>query len=207
MADFAGICLQLPPEATYQLAAPELVDYWKDYKKRIIYLIGEITSDNLDLVQKIVQWNMDDYGIPIEQREPIKVCIFSEGGDLDTQNAIVSTMLASETPIYTINLNRCCSAAALIYLAGSQRFALENCYWLFHKGSAGFSGSYNEVMSQIETYAHDVSNLVEYIKSRTDFEEEYLEEQIGGEFYVFKEEALKNNVCHKYISSINEILD
>ena len=132
-----------------QLPSPELLSYYKNLEERIVWLDDEVTEFTLDIAKKIIDWNREDKGKKVEKRKPIKIFFFSPGGALDVNNTLIDVISLSETPIWGINMGRCCSAAAYIYLSCHKRFMLPKSYFLYHQGSGAFSGTYGEVCAQM----------------------------------------------------------
>lgn len=188
-----------------QLPSPDLLRYYTDAKDRIIWIDDEICEDTLLIVKQIMAWNREDKGKPIEERTPIKLYFFSPGGDLDVNNALIDIIDYSKTPIWGINISRCCSAAAFIFLSCHKRFMLPHAFFLFHQGSGNFSGSYQEINSAVEEYQQQVEELSVQMLKHTKYTEEEVLEKIVGEWYIRKQEAIEKGVCDKVIESLDEI--
>jgi len=187
------------------LPNPQQLDYYIGLKERELWITNEIDTDTLDIVRKILQWNKEDKGIDPNKRKPIKIFFFSNGGDLDVNNTLTNIIDISCTPVWGINMGRCMSAAAFIYLACQKRFMLKDAYFLFHQGSGAFSGSFAEVAAEMEDYAEQVSNLSTYMVAHTKYTEEEVADNIGGEWYVRAKEALEKGVCHEILDDLSEL--
>jgi len=141
--------VELPPEATLQLADIQLVNFYKSYKDRIIWLDKDISENLFDEIKMILLWNREDEiaKIPVENRKPIKLMIHSYGGNLDSAFAMIDCMSLSKTPIHTYNLNACMSAGCLIFLNGHKghRYCMSLSTALIHEGSGGSRGTYEQV--------------------------------------------------------------
>ena len=204
-----NITLQIPqPLENMNLPNPELLTYYSDLEKRIIWLEEEVTENTLELVRKIIEWNREDEmnGLEPKDRKPIKIFFFSPGGDLDVNYALIDTIRLSKTPVYGINIGRCCSAAAYIYLSCHHRYMMNHSYFVFHQGSSQLSGSYNEVVAIMNDYQGQVAELSNLMKERTLYTEEEIMDNIVTEWYVRKEEALEKGVCHEIINDISVLL-
>lgn len=57
-----------------QLPDPTLLQFYKNYDDRIIWIDDEITTMTLEYAKMIMQWNSEDKknNIPVEERKPIK---------------------------------------------------------------------------------------------------------------------------------------
>lgn len=204
-----NITLHIPqPLENMNLPNPELLTYYSDLEKRIIWLEEEVTENTLEFVRKIIEWNREDEmnGLEPKDRKPIKIFFFSPGGDLDVNYALIDTIRLSKTPVYGINIGRCCSAAAYIYLSCHHRYMMNHSYFVFHQGSSQLSGSYNEVVAIMNDYQGQVAELSNLMKERTLYTEEEIMDNIVTEWYVRKEEALEKGVCHEIINDISVLL-
>ena len=170
------ILLQIPqPIENLALPNPELLTYYKDLGKRIFWLEDEV-----------IEWNREDKGLEVKDREPIKIFFFSPGGDLDVNYALIDVIRMSKTPIYGINVGRCCSAAAYIYLSCHHRYMMPH--------------------SQIQDYQGQVDELSKFMKERTLYTEEEITDNIVTEWYVRQEEALEKGICHEIVTDISVLL-
>ena len=204
-----NITLNIPqPLENMNLPNPELLTYYSDLEKRIIWLEEEVTENTLEFVRKIIEWNREDEmnGLEPKDRKPIKIFFFSPGGDLDVNYALIDTIRLSKTPVYGINIGRCCSAAAYIYLSCHHRYMMNHSYFVFHQGSSQLSGSYNEVVAIMNDYQGQVAELSNLMKERTLYTEEEIMDNIVTVWYVRKEEALEKGVCHEIINDISVLL-
>ena len=184
------------------LPDPELLTYYKDLYNRIFWLEDEVNGHTLEISRKILEWNREDEGKELSERKPIKLFFFSPGGDLDVNYALIDTIRLSKTPVYGVNVGRCCSAAAYIYLSCHKRYMMPHSYFVFHQGSGQFSGSYAEIISQMNDYQGQVDELAKFMKDRTLYSEE-IAENIVTEWYVRKEEALEKGVTHEIVNEIS----
>lgn len=201
------VCLTIPSQIeNLQLPDPDLLSYYKDLEKRHIWLEEEINEDTLEIIRKIIEWNREDLNKEIADRVPIKLFFFSPGGDIDVNYALIDTIRMSKVPVYGVNIGRCCSAAAYIYLSCHKRYVLPHSYFIFHQGSGRFEGSYAEIASQIEDYQSQVAELAVFMKDRTLYTEEEITDNIVTEWYVRKDEALEKGICHEIVTDISVLL-
>ena len=202
-----NIMVHIPqPLENLTLPNPELLTYYKDLEKRIIWLEEEISEQTLEVIRKIIEWNREDGSLEAKDRKPIKIFFFSPGGDLDINYALIDTIRMSKTPVYGINVGRCCSAAAYIYLSCHHRMMLPHAHFVFHQGSSHLSGNYNEVIATMNDYQVQVEELSSFMKERTLYTEEEIMENIVTEWYVRKDEALEKGVCHEVVKDISVLL-
>ena len=203
----AGIEITIPNQLeNLQLPSPELLSYYQDLGERIIWLDDEVNEYTLDIAKKIIDWNRADKKKPVEKRKPIKIMFFSPGGALDVNNTLIDIITLSETPVWGINMGRCCSAAAYIFLSCHKRFMLPKSYFLYHQGSGAFSGTYGEVCAQMEDYQASIGELMEFMLKHTNYTEEELTEKIVGEWYIYPAEAVSKGICDEVVTSISTLL-
>lgn len=202
-----NIILDIPKDlSNLQLPDPELLTYYRDLDNRVLWVDNEINEYSLEYVRLILQWNREDKKKKIKDRKPIKILFFSPGGDLDVNYTLIDTIQLSKTPVWGINMGRCASAAAFIFLSCHKRFMLPNGYFLFHQGSGAFSGTFQEVCAQLQDYQIAVNRLSNFVLTYTSFTKEEIEEKISGEWYVRDPEALEKGVVNEVITDINQLL-
>lgn len=117
--------------------SPENLMEIVNFKNRKIYVNGEINDEIAQkVIQKIQFYNtVDDNKYNSKNRQPIKLYINSDGGEIDAGFSIIDTIFLSKTPIYTINYGRAYSCSLYIFAAGNKRYAYPNSTFMLHKGS------------------------------------------------------------------------
>ena len=193
--------------ANLQLADPALEQYYDDYLNRTIWILGEIGSEALDIISKIVRWNREDKNIPVEQRKPIKIFVFSPGGGLDVAYSVVSTIKLSKTPVWGYAIGMVASAASIIYLSCHRRFALPNAYFIFHRGScSNIEGNYNEVQAAMKDYKEQIEVLERFYIENTEYPEEVVREKIQSDWYIHFDEGKQYGIITDLINDIDYLL-
>ena len=112
------------------LPDPDLVNFYKLAEKRIIYLDFDIDIDVMAIHRQIMLWNMEDKELEPDQRQPIKLVIYSPGGYMGHMWSIVDLINASKTPVWTVNIGQASSAAFLMSAALGTLSLLPNTVWL-----------------------------------------------------------------------------
>lgn len=207
--DIEGIPLKMDLIKDNVLPDPDLYAYYNDIRNRTLYLDSEIERETLiPLTKMILAWNKEDADnkIPIEQRKPIKIMIYSYGGEIDATIHFIDVCLLSKTPIYTYNLGVAMSGGFYILLAGSKRFALKNSQALCHQGSGGFEGSAEDVKLHTEQYRKILDKLAEYILNRTKIPKTLYNRKKKSEWFVNGSEQVELGIVDKMIDDIDEIL-
>lgn len=192
--------------ATLQLPEPGLLSYYRNREARTLWLDDEVNEQSaLLLVRAILEYNREDANIPVEGRTPIKLLIFSYGGDALSCLSLIDTIEMSKTPVYTVNMGAAMSAALLILLAGHKRFCLPRSTALAHSGSGGTSGTYEQTEAQMKDYQHFVKLMRDYIMERTNIDKKTLDKNKSKEWFLYAEDQLKYHVVDEIVSSTDQI--
>ena len=204
----ADLQIHLPPDIeNLALPAPELVTYYRNLSNRMVWIDFEIDESCLEVERLILQWNKEDEGIPVDQRKPIKLLLFSPGGALSVYESLADVISISNTKVIGVNMGEAASAACFIYLSCHERLALPSAKFLLHRGSVdGLSGSYAEVIAMIDAYQEQIEKLCEKIVEKTNIKSEDIEEYMQADWYMTAEEAVQYHVCDKIVKNIDEIL-
>ena len=189
-----------------QLADPTLCLFYKNLEQRIIWLDQEVDEQCLDIIRHILRWNQEDKDIDPADRKPIRFFFFSPGGDLEVNNALIDTIKLSKTPVWGINVGRCYSAAAYIFLACHKRYCLASSQLLLHQGSGAFSGTYQEILPQVMAYQEQIEKLAEFVAERSTYTIEEIAENITSDWYITADEGLEHNIYTTKVDCIEDLL-
>ena len=200
------LIVPVPEIANHQLPDASLLQFYNDLENRIYWIDDEINTYSYDLIQYILKWNREDKNIPISERKPIRLIFCSPGGDLDVEEAIVSIINLSKTPIYGIAISCVASAASLIYLSCHKKYALPNAYWILHRGSCNISGTYDQVMAAMEDYALQVEKMMEFYQTHTKFTKAEIENNMGTDWYVRLDTALEKGMVDELVTDLEVLL-
>lgn len=169
------------------------------FKNRELYL-NEVTADAADAFNTYIRiWNVLDKENKLDvcDRQPIKIYINSQGGDLTAAYSIIDTIKMSETPVWTINTGCAYSSGLEIFIVGHYRIAYPFSSFLFHEGYTGFGGDANK----FKNYSHFYEKLLEMSKQNilehsTLTEEEY-EKVKKDDWWFLAQEAYDLGMCDK----------
>lgn len=167
-----------------------------DRENRRLYLNGEVDEDIIDtLVYMIIKYNREDKDIPIEQRKPIILYINTPGGSVSDGFGLIDAMIASKTPVYTVNQAACYSMGFLIFLAGDKRYSMKNSTFLCHDGSSFAFGSMSKIKDRLEFETIQMEkHIMDYIISRTTISKELYKKNYKTEWYMYPDEAKKHGI-------------
>lgn len=192
--------------ANLQLPEPELLNFYKLADRRVFYIIGEIDESLLEYVKMIQLINIQDEGIPVEERKPIKILVFSEGG-MDTPTwALVDTIAVSKTPVYTINMGLAMSNGLSILVSGTKRFTLPHATAMYHSGSAGLQGTKEQIDMAGKYIANQDKVYEKWFVEKTGIDQKLFNRKKKLDWYLTADEMLENGMVDGIINSIDEIL-
>ena len=189
-----------------QLPDPELVTYYRNLEDRVIWIDYGVDESILEISKLIMYFNKLDKDIPIEDRQPIKLLLYSYGGDGQACFSLLDIIALSKTPVWTINMGVAMSAGLLILLAGHKRFCLKNSTALAHSGSGGTQGSYESTEAQMKDYRHFVQMMREYIIEKTKIDQKLMNKKKSQEWYIYASEQVELGIVDKIIDDLDEIL-
>lgn len=192
--------------ANAKLPSPELVHYYKDYQERRIYIDYDIDDTIFEVTKQILAYNREDRDKHIDDCEPIKIYIQSYGGDLYQAYTLIATILASRTPVYTINMGVAMSAGLLILLAGHKRYSMKYSTAMIHTGSGGASGTFEQMEEQQKNYKKLIDTMKEYILERTKIDSKLFGRNRSKDWYLLDKEQVELGVTHEIVESLDDIL-
>ena len=190
----------------------------QDFYDRRLYLYGDIIppeeySDlvygmtTANIIEAIIQINREDKDLPVKERKPIVLFINSPGGSVPDGFALISTIEASRTPVYTVNVGMWCSMAFLIGIAGAKRYSLPNMTFLLHDGSAFIAGSANKVQDRTRFDMRFEKEVVRpHVLKHTKISKKEYKHKLREEFYMLTKDALEYGVIDEIVTDLDMIL-
>ena len=100
------------------------------FRHRKIYLIDEINAESMAVLMQSLMY-LDSISC-----EPIELYINSPGGHVSSGMAVYRYMTQMQSPIHTYCIGIAASMGAILYLAGTQRFAYEGTKIVIHDPSS-----------------------------------------------------------------------
>lgn len=192
-----------------QLPDPSLLQFYKNYDNRILWIDDEVDNITLEYAKMIMQWNFEDAqnNLLPSDRVPIKILFFCPGGDLDVNNCLVDTISLSATPVIGVNVGEAASSGCFIYLACHKRYTFPTAQFLIHQGAGEFAGTYENVLAAIMNYQKQIEDLGQYVLSRTNIPEDVFYEHFSTDWYIDANEAVKLGVAKDgIITSLDNII-
>lgn len=197
------------PQSVENVTLPEpgLLTYYRNLKRRIIWLDSELDATWLEYARMIMMWNKEDKDVPVENRTPIKLYFYSYGGDLDINFCFIDLLKLSKTPVIGINFGVAYSGGAFTYLACHKRYVMPKASFLLHSGSAeGISGTAEQVEAYTAQYKKQIKALKEYLIDYCNIPKKLVDTKMRGEWYVSADEAIELGIAHKIVDDLDEIL-
>ena len=201
--------IQLPEEITELMSkgglpSPEMMNFYVDEKERIFFIDFEIDQSLIEIERKILQYNRIDKNVPVEERKPIKLFIYSYGGELDAMFSFIDVVALSKTPVWTINVGISMSAALVMLLSGQKRFTLPHAMALIHSGSGGTQGTFEQSESVMANYKKQVGKMREYIMAHTNIDKKTMTKNQAKDWYLDADEQVKYGIVDKIADDIDE---
>ena len=190
----------------YSTPNPSMVTFYRNLKDRKLWLDDDIGQIVVEYAKLILRWNEEDAGKPVDERKPIKIYIFSDGGNADNMWMFLDMIAASETPVWTINVGKCWSAAALIFMAGHKRIMMSSSTVLIHEGSGMIAGDAIKVMDQADSYRQKVKKMHGYIISHTSIPAAMLTKKKNNDWELDSGTCLKYGVCDSVANTMSDIM-
>lgn len=169
------------------------------FKNRELYL-DDVNRDAADAFNTFIRiWNKLDAEshTPIDEREPIKIYINSDGGDLAAAFSIIDTIKMSKTPVWTINTGCAYSSGLEIFIVGHYRIAYPFSSFLFHEGSVGFGGDANKFKNYSRFYEKLLEMSKQNILDHSTLTEEEYEKVKKDDWWFLAKDAYDLGMCDK----------
>lgn len=159
----------------------------KMLESRIVFLTGEINSDNANYV--VMQLLMLDS----INHDDIHLYINSPGGSVSDGLAIIDTMNHIKSDVVTIAIGTAASMAAVILSAGAKgkRLALENTNILIHQIMGGVQGQAADIEIAYKHIADLKDRLLDILVKNTGNKKEKIKEDSDRDYWLNTKEAIK----------------
>lgn len=181
--------------------------YLKNIKERRLFINSEINPMVAEeITHHIIQYNIEDKGIPVEKRKPITLHINSCGGSVDDGYAMIDIIKASKTPVYCFTSGYVYSMGFLIMLSGNKRIGTKNSKYLMHDGTSGMINSGSKILDQAEFFRKQDARTKEYVLENTKITSEEYDNNVRKEWYLFAEDALEKGIIDCIIDSLDEVI-
>ena len=163
-------------------------------KDRIIFVDGEITDLNADLVVAQLLY--------LESENPdkdISMYINSPGGSVTAGLAIYDTMQYVKCDIQTICIGQACSMGALLLAGGTEgkRFSLPSSRVMIHQPSGGVRGQESDITVQAKEILRLKKLSIEFLAEKTHKTYGEIAKDIERDYFMTAEEAKEYGIVDK----------
>ena len=168
-------------------------DTIKHFLENRILILNQEIDDSLieEIIMHIINWNIEDIGLPVEKRRRIILIINSCGGDVFTGFNLCNVIETSNTPIYGVAMGLTASCAYYIYLSCHKRYAYKNSVLLQHDGSVSVCNSTGKVRDFMEFNTNMEQRTKDFVLSHTSMEEEFYDKCFEKELYLYADRAME----------------
>ena len=189
-----------------KLPDPALLQFYKNQKDRIVWIDYDVDTSLLNVSKDIIRWNMEDNaaGLSREDRNPIVLIIFTDGGALDATFNFIDVCSMSKTPIITV-CSKAYSAGVLLLLCGHKRYALPMSDAMIHSGSSGMSGTFEQMSSAMENYKDLVNKMRAFILSKTNITPKTYKKNEDKDRFLDANKQLEYGLVDAILTDFNEI--
>lgn len=168
-----------------------------------VLTLGDIDEDNsISLIADILDINDIDKKIKVDKREPIRIIISSNGGEVYRGLGIIDVISNSITPIHTICYGTAMSMALPILCSGHYRMISKNSTLMYHEiiynlGDSKLTEHIKEVKEgeRINRLYNDI------LINNTNITLKHISKirRTKSEWYITPDEALKLNIVDEII--------
>ena len=167
----------------------------QDIQHRRIFITEEIDDSSIQQpCEWIMRYNLEDNGVPKEERKPILLYIDTCGGAVDAGLKLIDTILLSETEVRVICAQRCYSMGFYIFLAGHKRYASKHASFLLHDGTTFTYDSASKARDRMEFERKLEDRIRDYVLERSNITGEEYDSNMRKEWYMFSDEAKERGV-------------
>ena len=135
------------------------------------------------------------------KREPIKLYINSDGGEVYDMWGLIDIMLNSKTPIHTYCTGHAMSAGFEIFLAGHKRFCYKHSTFLYHQPSFSKYGTYMDMVEKRTEVDYINAQSEQFVSERTKLTEEDIQtiRNLKQDFYIHSDKAVEYGIVDEVL--------
>lgn len=124
-----------------------LFAYGVDREHRRIFLFDDVDNMPIGIIIKAIYLMKSE-----SAAKPIELFVGSYGGCQYDMFALYDTIQTIKTPIHTIAIGKCMSAAPLLVCGGTKgkRYATPNTFFMVHQGHGDIEGKVDEVKNDLD---------------------------------------------------------
>lgn len=167
-------------------------------ENHIHFLVGDVTDEN---ITQVIRWITYENLLPGD--DSLTLYINSDGGSLQDAFALIDVMTKSKKKIRTIGLGSVCSAAFLIFAAGSkgERIISSTASIMCHQFSGSSYGKYHDIKASIKENELLNARMVSLLKDCTNLDVRTIKSKLlpPSDVWFTAEELLELGVADKIL--------
>ena len=188
-------------------------DLFKDFEEvantssflnRELYM-GGVSDEMSGGIEALIRfWNRLDEqnGIPVEERQPIKLFIDSWGGEMVACYTIINAIELSKTPVWTINIGAAYSAGFFVFITGHKRLSYRLASFLYHEGSTEMGGDAHKFRNRADFYKKQLEQLKEHVLKHTKLTEADYDRILKDDYWLTAEEAMEKGIVDEIVTGM-----
>ena len=183
----------------------------ENLEQRVLIFNDEVNDSLIEnYILYIMKWNREDKDLPINKRQKITIILSSPGGDCFIGfGGMVNCIEQSKTPIRVVGIGLIASMGFHIYIACKERYALKDSIFLMHDGEKSAQSSGGKFKDVARFFDNMDDRTKQHVLKYTKMTEEFYEEHLDREFYMYADEAKELGCVDKIIGEdceLDEIL-
>lgn len=183
----------------------------ENLEQRVLIFNDEVNDSLIEnYILYIMKWNREDKDLPINKRQKITIILSSPGGDCFIGfGGMVNCIEQSKTPIRVVGIGLIASMGFHIYIACKERYALKDSIFLMHDGEKSAQSSGGKFKDVDRFFDNMDDRTKQHVLKYTKMTEEFYEEHLDREFYMYADEAKELGCVDKIIGEdcdLDEIL-
>lgn len=163
-------------------------------------LTGDI--DKKGVQESIGYINGELYSKPVTS---MKFLLASGGGDIGAGVDLYTYLHALPIDVETIGFGEVDAAAALVFLGGKKRIAVENCHFFFHEGRYTIEDRTAPVHTHeeaISVFKRELHNMIYIIARETNNDTEVVAQMLRRSKIMRADEALEFSLVHEIVEKL-----
>lgn len=167
---------------------------------RILVLNNQIDADIMEgCILRILKWNREDEGLPIDSRKRIIFYIDCPGGETVTGLNMIDVICQSKTPIVGVGFSLVASMGYHIFLACHERIAFANTVFLQHDGDLIIQNSTSKAKDTMLFFDSMDKRLKAHVLNKTKMDEDFYDKIYDQEYWMFSDTAKDLGIVDKII--------
>jgi ATP-dependent Clp protease protease subunit len=171
-------------------------------KNRVIFLSEDITKEVGSAISALML-----YFDNLDNEKDITILINSNGGDASALSAIYDTIQMINSPVKTVCIGKCYSAAAVLLATGTagKRYAFKNSQVMIHGLQCSFPAIGESNSNGTEKYFNFLNksnnSVMKIMSKHTGKSVQEIEKDCLRDFYLTAEQALEYGIIDKILSN------